>query len=168
MALLVYAQDNRQVFPAVVTPDDPGQYNSTYLRPWSQILIDRDYVSAPAIFQCPGDTINTRFTGGRSYTYCNTAMSGGRTGTPPVPTNLARVDAPSRQYMLTEWHDTGNAYYLSSWSGAFENIISPASVSPSHSDGGRHFVFMDGHVEWRTLAKAAEKYGGWVLNDIRS
>ncbi|HEY8932337.1 MAG TPA: DUF1559 domain-containing protein [Rariglobus sp.] len=168
IALLSYAGDHRQVLPATITPDDRAHPNATYLRPWSQVLIDQGFITDPTIYKCPADTVNTLTTGTRSYAYCEPAMSNGVGGAVPRPTLLTAVKEPARQYMLTEWHDDGNAYYLTSWSGAHEDIIGPNSVSPTHADGGRYFLFMDGHVEWRTQERAADRHSGWVLNDIRS
>jgi prepilin-type N-terminal cleavage/methylation domain-containing protein/prepilin-type processing-associated H-X9-DG protein len=161
MALLTYAQDHKRAFPPVVS-DFKGRGYA-----WSNLLQNQGYITDTGVYRCPGDSLNTTESSCRSYAYCVTAMTGGLQAPAEAVTRLSVVQNASRQYMLTEWHDTGNQWQGPAWSGAAQDIISPTSVSPSHTDGGRHFSFMDGHVEWRTMDQCSSQWSGWVLNDIR-
>jgi prepilin-type N-terminal cleavage/methylation domain-containing protein/prepilin-type processing-associated H-X9-DG protein len=171
MAMTSFSFDNNGVFPPCYTTDliSVG---------WSTAIVDRGYVSDTRILLCPGDTINARPADpgtarqlGLSYTYCAPVMTS-NSYDPTVSLNRLKVDSPSRQFMITEWHArptrwTGEGGQLiAGWDLISSPSLGAKSVSPSHRDGGRNFLFVDGHAEWRTLEKSASPLSGWVMNQF--
>ncbi|WP_081721784.1 type II secretion system protein [Geminisphaera colitermitum] len=169
LALLLYTDDRKGNFPPSV--------DKTTNKIWSAALVAEGYINTPAdsstltrvpVMLCPGDTIN-KTSRGRSYAYCVGVMLNG-TQNINAQLNKATVGNPSRQFMLTDYHVenitwTGN-------NGGYN--IGPQDlmkkedkgVSPSHKNGGRNFAFIDGHVEWRTVAQWESPTSGWRLNEI--
>lgn len=154
ISLELYAQDNRGFYPSSTAT------NGT----WSQVLAGKGYVQDKKILRCPGDTLNNQGELGRSYAYCSPVMnSGAYSGDRPLKKMI--ITAPAKQYLLIEWHGASQRWdtasgWIADWT------LGASSVSPSHSAGGRHALYVDGHVGWRTLQKVNDPQSGWLLNDI--
>ncbi|RRJ94407.1 type II secretion system protein [Opitutaceae bacterium TAV4] len=170
LALELYSNDNKGFYPPAQVLND-GDDNGWI---WCSTLIRGNYLDR-RILLCPGDTVNQaalKYAGtnppetGRSYSYCARVMSN-NTHDKGTPLQKSLVETPSWQYMLTEWH--GAAYSWKGHAGELANYTlatnSTANISPSHKNGGRHFVFIDCHVEWRTPDKFGDINSGWRLNN---
>jgi prepilin-type N-terminal cleavage/methylation domain-containing protein/prepilin-type processing-associated H-X9-DG protein len=165
IALDLYAQDNENCYPPT--------WNSSRPETWPMALVNGGYIKDTQSFYCPGDSINkvprnfsTEASGPRSYSYCGLIMTGGDTYDPTASTNKSIITHASKQYVLCEWHATdftwnGGDGLVAGWD------IGESTVSPSHAKGGRHCLFADGHVEFRTLQEFQDPHSGWQLNDVK-
>lgn len=168
VGMMMYAQENSNNFPASWGPANGNMG-------WPACLYTNEYVKDKEVFHCPGDKTHAKGADGLSYTYCVPVMTpvtltagGGGYYDPEKSLNLLNVQARSKQYLLTEWHNSG-----STWNGGMclnagsELSDIPGQLSPSHN-GDRNFLFADGHVERRPYKIYKLWYTGWVLNSIIS
>ena len=87
-----------------------------------------------------------------------------------LPCKITQIRSSSRKYMLIEnphfsnekaynqWEE-GNSHSIST-SQNIRTVLNPANFSP-HTDGGRSFSFVDGHVEYIMANK--DKRDSWIV-----
>jgi len=161
MAMTAFSFDNNGNYP----PAYGGGANGDLT--WTRALVDGGYVTDTRLFRSPGDTLNKRPPKmGLSFSYCSPVMTG-NTYVATKNLNRLKLETPSKQYLLTEWHTK-----TTDWSEYSQMIagwdLGAGAISRSHSGGGRHFLFGDDHVELRTLAESTDPSTGWVMNEIRN
>jgi len=121
----MYAQDNNGWLPV--------DYDGTSI--WIKKLLP--YLGSQAkgntgIFSCPGSPVHDV---GRSYADAQTLAN---------PTNLYKIDYPSRRYLVTDLTEKNNCNLIT-WS---EPCTTSFNGVGWHHKKGANFLFADGHVQW--------------------
>lgn len=168
-ALMLFAGENRHRLPPTLQPSGTPLAGT----PWSAMLYRGGYLPGSFTgFTCPSDSVameanaaavttNPEFPRvARSYACVSPAFSPKTgSGAPDSRTGRSLLDvrSPSSTFMLTEWHlGAARMIWENSACVTGRDIIQGANRfgSSKHSDGARHYAYMDGHVAFLGLAQA--------------
>lgn len=160
MAMLRYADEHKNTFPA--------GWGGNTIGSWSTALVNQKYLprigTDNSVFVCPDDPNSSTVAAPklpRSYVLCVPAMAPVNTNT---PVSLFKVRSPSRTFMITEWHWSGQDLLGldGAWAG-YDIVVSPNDLKTvGHREGVRNFVYVDGHVRRLNSTEAMERLAqGW-------
>lgn len=176
LAMVLYAEDSNQTFPAFWISPVPALNPKTHwqeaLRPYTRepewpTFGERDAVLR-SILHCPSDTTVNAALGGLP-TRC-VAIVGNRNPATGWPTpmgvtlrKLAQIGAPDQMGLLA---DGASAEYNSEWGGGGWIPQLPANIYQHvRHNNGLNAVLVDGHVEWKPQAWVeAEALSAWATS----
>ncbi len=160
MGFQIYLRTYNEIFPAAEDPVSTSPYYWLWMgRGWRSVLTH--YMPGEEkIFWCPVDSTAVEEWSSTSYAYSmafyhspdqiNAMTSAADTYSSPVPTRpqcLARVRTPEKKVLAAEWLSNHRRVADDKgWWGW---------------EGGRNFLFVDGHVQYRDAQTVKAANDGW-------